>query len=143
MKSKLSAALLWILVFLLGCVSGAVSHYLYQEHLKTAIQANTPKFKDLINGMARELKLDTKQQEELREIFGQTRQQVHSLNQEFKPQYETLNEQYKPRFEGIRDESDNKIRQILRDDQKPLFEAFLKKVHAAPSPQPKQPSALR
>ncbi len=143
MKSKLCVVLLWILVFLLGGVSGAVSHYLYQKHLKTTTQANTPKFKDLIAGMAHELKLDTKQQEALKEIFSHIRQQVRSLNQEFKPQYETLNEQYKPRFEAIRDESDNRIRQILRDDQKPLFEEFLKKVHAAPSPQPKQPSALR
>ncbi len=141
MKSKLSVALLWILVFLLGCVSGAVSHYLYHEHLGSAAPASNPKSKDdLIEGMAHELNLDAKQKVAMKEIFGQTRQYVRELNQQYKPMYEALNQQYKPRFEAIRDESDNKIRQILRSDQRPLFEAFLKKVHTAPPPKPKQPA---
>jgi Spy/CpxP family protein refolding chaperone len=140
MKSKLSVVLLWILVFFLGCVSGAVGHYLYQAHLKSITQTNSPKSKDIVNGMAQELDLDAKQKEALKEIFGQIRQQVHELNQQYKPMYEALNQQYKPRFEAIRDESDSRIRRILRAEQMPRFEAFLKKVHAAPPLQPKQPA---
>jgi len=135
MKSKLNVALLWILVFLLGGVSGAVSHYLYHERVKTPAPGVPPKFKDIVDGMARELKLDAQQKESLKTIFGQSRDQYHALNQQFRPQYEALNEQYKPRFETIRDETDNKIRKILRSDQRERFEEFLKKVHSAPPPQ--------
>jgi len=135
MKSKLNVALIWILVFLLGGVSGAVSHYLYQQHLKMPAPGVPPKFKDIVDGMARELKLDTQQTESLKTIFGQSREQYHSLNQQFRPQYEALNEQYKPRFEAIRNETDDKIRKILRSDQRERFEEFLKKVQSAPPPQ--------
>ena len=139
MKSKLSVASLWILVFVLGGVSGAVSHYLYREHMKTPTPAGPPRSRDIVEGMARELNLDPQQRESLKAIFGQTRQQVHTLNQQFKPQYEALNQQYRPQFEAIRDETDEKIRQILRADQKSRFEAFLKKIHSAPPPRPPSP----
>ncbi len=142
MKSKLSVALIWILVFVLGGVSGAVGHYLYSVHVKAATPTGQQRFKEIVDGMARELNLDAQQKESLKAIFAQTRQQVRSLNQEYKPQYEALNKQYKPRFEAIRDESDEKIRKILRDDQRPRFEAFLKKVHSTPPLQP-QPSSPR
>jgi uncharacterized membrane protein len=138
MKSKLSVALLWILVFLLGGVSGAVTRYLYREHLKTPAPAVAQKPKDIVEGMARELKLDAEQKESLKTIFGQTRQQVRALNQQYKPQYEALNQQYRPKFQAIRNETDAKIRQILRPDQKELFEEFLKKVHSTP-PRPASP----
>ena len=42
MKSKFGIALLWVLVFLLGGVAGAVSHFLYQEHAKPATNAKIP-----------------------------------------------------------------------------------------------------
>jgi len=141
MKSKLSVVLLWVLVFLLGGVSGAVSHYLYREHIKTPTPAVPQRSGDIVEGMARELNLDAQQKESLKTIFGQTRQQVHALNQQFKPQYEALNQQYRPQFEAIRNDTDEKIRQILRSDQRTRFEAFLKKLHSAPPPRPRPPSS--
>jgi Spy/CpxP family protein refolding chaperone len=141
MKSKLSVILLWILVFLLGGVSGAVSHYLYREHLKALTPGASPKPKDIVEGMALELKLDAQQKESLKAIMDQTRQRVHALNQQFRPQYEAVNKQYKPQFEAIRNETDDKIRQILRADQRMRFEEFLKKIKSAPPgpPRPQSP----
>ena len=36
MKSKLSIAFLGIVIFLMGGIAGAISHYLYREHLNGA-----------------------------------------------------------------------------------------------------------
>jgi uncharacterized membrane protein len=118
MKSRLSIALLWILVFLMGGIAGAVSHYLYWEHFK--------KPPDIVEGMARELKLDALQKESLETIFEQSRKRYWALAQQFRPQYET-----------IRNETDEQIKNILRADQRKRFEEFLKKVYSAP-PSPRR-----
>ena len=141
MKSKLAVALLWILVFLLGGVAGAVSHYLYWTHLRPFAPAGPPTLDDIVNGMGRELKLDSKQKESLKAIFEKSFQQYFELNKKFGPQYEALNKQYLPQFEeinrqyrpeweAIRNETDEKIKQILRPDQRAKYEDFLKKVYA-------------
>jgi hypothetical protein len=121
MKSKLYIAFLWILVFLLGGVAGAVSHYLYKEHVK-------PKPGDFIVKLARDLKLDAQQTTSLKAIFDESIQR-----------YQTLNQEFRPRYRAIRNETDEKIKSILRPDQKLLFEEKLKKFRKpSPSPPPSQ-----
>jgi hypothetical protein len=151
MKSKFGIALLWILVFLLGGVSGAVCHYLYREHLRAFKPGASFKPPDIVDGMARVLKMDAPQKESLKAIFSESRQRYQALNQEFRPQYEALNQQYRPqyealnkqfrpRFDAIRKETEEKIKGILRTDQRAKYEAFLKKVYAAPPGPPRPPS---
>jgi len=125
MKSKLGIALLWILVFLLGGVAGAVSHCLYQEHAKPATNSMIPpKPPDVVGWMVRELQLDERQKDSLKSIFSESRKR-----------YRALGEQYKPQWEAIRNQTDERIKQMLNAGQKTRFEALLKKVYAPP---PKQ-----
>jgi uncharacterized membrane protein len=130
MKSKLSVALLWIAVFLMGGIAGAVSHYLYQEHFKAAVMPKAPPTpQDILDGMARELNLDAQQKETLENIFEQSRKRYFDLALQFRPHYEK-----------IRNETDDQIKNMLRNDQRVRYEEFLRKVYAAPTIPPQKPS---
>jgi hypothetical protein len=128
MKSKVNVVLLGILIFVLGGIAGAVINSLYREYLKAAFFRSVQQPPDIIGGIARELKLDAKQTESLRVIFDESRKRYLDLAHQFWPQYET-----------IRKETDQKIKDILRDDQRARFEDFLKKAQ----PPPPMPPAKR
>ncbi len=117
MKSKFGAAFLGIVIFLLGGVAGAISYYLYCEHQKTSTPRAILKVDDVVEWMATELRLDAQQKAQVKVIITEIRNRYRGLWQEFRPQYDAL-----------RKESDDRINALLRDDQKPLFEAFLKKL---------------
>jgi uncharacterized membrane protein len=129
MKSKLCIALLWILVFLLGGVAGAVSHYLYREHVNPTPPPKTARKspEQIIDEMARFLKLDVQQKEQLKVIFDESIKRYRALNQEYRPQFRT-----------IRNETDEKIKNILRDDQKLRFQEWIKK-YSPPQAKPSSP----
>jgi uncharacterized membrane protein len=130
MRSKLNIAFLWIFVFLLGGVAGAVSDYLYRAKKPVAVApATPPKPQDIIDGMARELRLDNQQKESLKAIFTQSGQR-----------YRALRQQYRPKWDEIRNDSDEQIKAMLRPDQKASFEAFLKKVYSRPPGSPPPPT---
>ncbi len=116
MKSRLGIALLAILIFLLGGVAGGAGYYLYMEHLK-ATSSTYPKVDDVVEWMAKELKLDAKQKAAVKENIVYGRAQYRALSQEFRPRYELL-----------RKESDDRMRALLHEDQMPLFEKFLEKI---------------
>jgi hypothetical protein len=123
MKSKLFMALVWILVFFLGAIAGAVSYDLYREYVR-------PKPGNFINKLARDLKLDAQQTASLKSILDE------SLKR-----YRELREEVGPKFDAIRNETDEKIKSLLRPDQKLLFEEKLKKCrklgqHPPPPPPP-------
>ena len=142
MKSKVGIISLGVLIFLLGGVAGAVSRYLYVRHFgPTPIFSKNPN--DIIDGIARNLKMDSKQKESLRVIFDQARQKYQELNKEFGPQYDVLNKQYgplyeelhkqyRPRYRAIREESEDQIKKILNPNQRARYEEFLEKVKSAP-----------
>jgi|LSQX01.1.fsa_nt_gb hypothetical protein len=118
MNSRLSIALLGCLLFVMGGVAGWVGHCLYLEHLpqgKTSTGTSmTPQ--EVMDGLAQKLELDAEQKEALKAIFEESRDHYWELNREFKP-----------RYEAIRNDSDDKIRAILRGSQKERFEEMLKK----------------
>ena len=130
MKSKLGIALLWVFVFLLGGVAGAISHYLYRSNLKpAATPVAPPKPGEVLERMAREFNLDAPQKENLKSIFAQSREQ-----------YRALGQQYVPQWKAIRNQTEEAIKQILRPDQRAKYEEFLKKVYSKrPSPSQQQP----
>ncbi len=113
MQSKTSASLLLIITFLLGGVTGSVSYYLYQRHAPS--RQGPPR--DPVNDMAKALGLDAQQKVTLKSIMDQSRDRYRALSQQMRPQYDV-----------IRDDTRRQIRHILRDDQKPRFEDFLKEV---------------
>ena len=119
MKSKLGVVLLGILVFFLGGIAGAVSHYLYCEHAKAKASAprSIPRVEDVVENLAQVLKLDAQQKSEVKVIIGESRNR-----------YRELWRQFRPRYEQIVQDSDNRIRALLGDAQKPLFEEYLKKI---------------
>lgn len=121
MQSKVNVFLLGILIFVLGGITGAVSHSLYQEYLKAAFFKRAAQPPDIIGGMARELGLDAAQTDSLRRIFEESRQR-----------YIDLSKQFWPHYEKIRIETDQRIRDMLREDQKKRFEDFLKKTQPPP-----------
>jgi uncharacterized membrane protein len=123
MKSKLGVILLGILVFLLGGIAGAVSRYLYCERVKASVPKTIPRVEDVVERMAGILKLDAQQKIEVKVIIGESRNRYRELSRQFRPQYE-----------NIVQESDNRIRALLRDNQKPLFEEFIKKYKAPAAP---------
>ena len=123
MKSKLGVILLGILVFLLGGIAGAVSRYLYCERVKASVPKTIPRVEDVVERMAGILKLDAQQKIEIKVIIGESRNRYRELSRQFRPQYEKIVQ-----------ESDNRIRALLRDNQKPLFEEFIKKYKAPAAP---------
>ncbi len=121
MKSKMGATLMLVSIFLLGCVSGGVSYYLYRNHFTPAPAQHTPGTarRDIVEEMSQSLHLDAQQQQQLAAIIQQSRQRYSALSQQFRPQYEQ-----------IRSETDQAIRAILRPDQRQLFEETLEKMEA-------------
>ena len=151
MKSKVGIILLGVFIFLLGGVAGAISRYLYVRHFgPTPIFSKNPD--DIINGIARNLKMDSQQKESLRVIFDQARQKYQELNKEFGPQYDVLNKQYgplyeelhkqyRPRYKAIREESETRIKNILDTYQRARYEEFLDKVKSAQKSMRQTPSS--
>jgi uncharacterized membrane protein len=125
MKSKASVVLLGIVIFLLGAIAGAVSHSLYQEYLKAAFFKANSQPVDIVGGLAKELELDAQQTESLRSIFDESIERSMALSQEIWPQYQTI---YK--------ETEQKIKDILREDQRARYEEFLRKFQVPPFPEP-------
>ena len=123
MKSKLGVALLGLLIFLMGGIVGAISHYLYREHLKTINAPKIPSYQDILDGMAQELMLDAQQKENLRLIFDKSRKSYFNLALE-----------YRPHYEKIRVGTENEIKEMLRPDQRMRYEEFLRKVYSPPKP---------
>ena len=133
MKSKTTAALLLISIFLLGGVAGGMSHYIYRNHLRSNPQQRPriPGAHDIAEEMAQGLNLDAKQKEQLRAII--------QLSTE---RYRTLSRQFRPQYEKIRMEANDAIRAILRPEQREIFEETLDRMdsrhrgdtHDAPPP---------
>ena len=131
MKYKTGAALLLVAVFLLGGITGGVTHNLYRDHVKAA-GPRQPIRRDGAEEFAQALNLDAKQKETLEAIFKQGREHYRALSQQFRPQYEAL-----------RNETHEQIRQILREDQKVRFEEFLKEMNKRRRERMPQTSQMR
>jgi Spy/CpxP family protein refolding chaperone len=119
MRSKTSAALLLLAIFLLGGVAGGGSFYIYRTHV-FPVPPQGPRLAgrhDIVEEMAQGLKLDQQQKEQLKGIWQQSRDRYNALSLEFRPQYEK-----------IRAETNEAIRAILRPEQRQQFDDTLKKM---------------
>ncbi|MGD0308223.1 MAG: hypothetical protein ABSC02_02950 [Acidobacteriota bacterium] len=121
MRSKTSAALMLIAIFLLGGISGAVSGYLYQNHIgqNPTQRPPVPTKRDVVEEIAQSLHMDAHQKENLKDIIKKSGDRYSALSVQFRPQYEQ-----------IRTETDQAIRAILRPDQRQHFEETLEKMDA-------------
>jgi|WetSurMetagenome_2_1015567.scaffolds.fasta_scaffold04572_4 hypothetical protein len=118
MNRKTGAVLVLVGTFVLGGLAGAVLNYIYRNQV---IPSTTKEFQsarppgDIVEDMAKSLKLDDGQRQELIHIFEQSRERYRALSLQFRPQYDALQR-----------ETDDQIRKILREDQVALFDRLLK-----------------
>jgi len=117
-KKRGEAAVLVVIVFLLGALLGGVGNHLWGESVwgKQMMPAQPTKGQ-IVSNLTKELQLTPDQQTQLGVIVDDTRAQWRTL-------YTTI----EPRHEEIRQQSRDRIRAILTPDQKPKFEEFMKRI---------------
>jgi Spy/CpxP family protein refolding chaperone len=133
MKSKSTALLLMVSIFLLGGIAGAVSHYLYQNHFGPhPAQRPVQGRRDIVDQMAKSLNLDDEQKEKLRDIVKRSAER-----------YDALAKPYRPQYDRIRAETNEEIRAILRPDQRLHLDETLERMDRRGRPrQGQQPPAV-
>src|SRR5580693_4873720 len=115
-KTRREAALLVLVVFLLGVLLGGVGNHLWGERVwGKQNPAGQPTKGQIVNNLTRELQLTSDQQKQLAAIVDDTRAQWRTL-------YSTI----EPKHEEIRQQSRDRVRAILTPEQKPKFEEFMK-----------------
>ena len=87
-------------IFLLGFAAGALAPSAYRAWMRDGAR------KGRIEVMSERLKLTNEQQEQVRQIFGETRTRLEALRQESEP-----------RFAEIRRDADERIKQVLTPEQ--------------------------
>jgi hypothetical protein len=117
-KKRGEAAVLVLVVFLLGALLGGVGNHLWDERVWGKQTVNTqPTRNEIVDKLTRDLQLTPDQQKQLGSIEDDTRAQWRTL-------YTTI----EPRHEQIRQQSRDRIRAILTPDQKPKFEEFMHRI---------------
>jgi len=117
-KKRGEAAILVVIVFLLGALLGGVGNHVWGERVWGKQTISGPQTKgQIVNNLTKELQLTPDQQKQLGAVVDDTRAQWRAL-------YATI----EPRHEEIRQQSRDRIRAILTPDQKPKFEEFMKRI---------------
>jgi Spy/CpxP family protein refolding chaperone len=117
-KKRGEAAVLVLVVFLLGALLGGVGNHLWDERVWGKQTINTqPTRNEIVAKLTTDLQLTSDQQQQLGAIVDDTRAQWRTL-------YTTI----EPRHEQIRQQSRDRIRAILTPEQKPKFEQFMHQI---------------
>lgn len=114
-KTRSEAAVLVIVVFLLGALLGGVGTHLWSERVSGSVIApGHPTRDQLVSSLTRELQLSAEQQQQLSVIIDETRAQIQVVYAPADAQREELRQKGRIR-----------IRAILTPEQKPKFEEFM------------------
>jgi hypothetical protein len=117
-KKRGEAAVLVLVVFLLGALLGGVGNHVWGERVWGKQIVNTqPTRNEIVGELTRDLQLTPDQQKQLGSIVDDTRAQWRTL-------YTTI----EPQHEQIRQQSRDRIRATLTPDQKPKFEEFMHRI---------------
>ncbi len=118
-SAKQRAALWVAVVFLLGAALGGVVGYIFAHRSVSANAQMTAEQRraQKVEELTREANLTPEQRTQLEGILTQ----LHG-------EYKALHEQSEAQVDQARQKSRNEIRAILTPEQKPKFEAFLKKM---------------
>ncbi len=118
LKSKFSALLTLLLVFLSGVLVGGLAYRLY--NVSVVVAPSTAKKLDpeearkrIISDMRDHLKLDAHQVDQLQQIFDQT-----------KDQFRQMHDRMNAEGQAIRASHLERIKAILRPDQLPLYDQW-------------------
>jgi hypothetical protein len=132
-KSRLSAVLSLLLVFLSGGVLGAFAYRLYSiSPVQSGKEAGAPPRKlspdewrkKYVSDLAFAVKLDARQLAALDGVLDRTRDEVEKLNAKMKLEHDAVNEKWHPDREAIHRHQVESVKSLLRPDQLPLYEAF-------------------
>ncbi|MGB8540990.1 MAG: hypothetical protein WCD49_05055 [Candidatus Acidiferrales bacterium] len=117
-KKRGEAALLVVVVFLLGALLGGIGNHVWGERVwGQQVTTATPSKAQIVTELTKELQLTADQQKQLGVIVDDTRAQWRAL-------YNTV----EPQHEQIRQQGRDRIRAILTPEQKPKFEEFMKRI---------------
>lgn len=127
-RTKLTAAVYVLLVFLSGAMVGAFAHRLYM--VKTVLSTDpspTPRRlgpaewrRHIVDEMRTKVKLDDQQIVSLQHIFDQTDSEFKDLHAKRKPEDQRRSSEN----QAIQNQMVDRINAILRDDQKPLYQQY-------------------
>jgi len=125
LRSKLSAGLYLLLVFLSGALVGGFGHRLYTMNsvsASTAVRLKPEDFrKKYLEDMRTRLKLTEAQQSQLAHIMDTTRDRFRTLHEHTKPQLDAIKAQEKQ----IQADHRQEIRAMLNDTQRAEYEKVL------------------
>ena len=130
-KSRLSAVLSLLLVFLSGGVLGAFTYRLYSISPVHSGNVGAPNKmnpeelrKRYVADLTSAVKLDSQQIAALNAVLDQTHVEFDKLNEKVKVDRDALNEKWRPDREAIHNHQVERITGLLRPDQLPLYESF-------------------
>jgi Spy/CpxP family protein refolding chaperone len=118
LKSRFSALLSLLLVFLSGVLVGGFAYRLYNvSAIAAPNNARRPDPEEarrrIVADMRGDLKLDSQQVDKLQQIFDQTRDQFHQI-------HDSMNAE----GQAVHASQIEKVKAILRPDQLPLYEQW-------------------
>ena len=117
-KTRREAAMLVLVVFLLGALLGGLANHLWGERVwGRQNPLGSPTRDQLVGDLTHELQLNTDQQQQLGVIVDDTRAKIHAAYGPADAQREELRQQGRAR-----------IRAILTPEQLPKFEAFMQRL---------------
>src|SRR4051794_40998465 len=132
-KSRLSALLSVLLVFLSGAVLGAFSYRLYSiSTVQSGRDTGGPPKKmsaeefrkKYVADLSSAVKLDDQQITALNAVLDRTHVEFDKLNDQVKIERDAMNEKWRPEREAIHNRQVESINAMLRPEQRPLYDAF-------------------
>ena len=118
-RARREAAVLFVVVFLLGGIFGGVGDHLWNKRVsgQSAVSSNARPTRDqLIRNFSREVQLTPDQEKQLAAIMDDTRAKWQALNATLDPQRE-----------AIRQQGRDRMRAMLTPEQLPRFEDFMRR----------------
>jgi periplasmic protein CpxP/Spy len=129
-SSKNKARLIVMVVFVIGFAAGALSLNLYQRLTSSKPLANKAEEGGepgltgndyIINKMNQKLGLTDAQQSRIRAILEERNQRFGEIRKNLEP----MVKQFEPQFNSVRQESREKIRALLSDEQRPKYDELV------------------
>jgi Spy/CpxP family protein refolding chaperone len=117
-KTRSEAAVLVLIVFLLGAIAGATANHLWGERVwGKQLPPAPPTREQIVEHMTKELNLTPDQQQQFGAIVDDTRSKIHS-------DYAAADAQR----DQLRMAGRDRIRAILTPEQRPKFDALMQKL---------------
>jgi uncharacterized membrane protein len=121
-NSQTKARVIVVSVFVIGFVAGALALNLYQRLTSSSskdIPHNGTEF--LIKRMNDKVGLSSEQQDQIKKILDETNDKYRDIRKDMEPRIKD----FRPRLDAVRQESRDRIRALLTQDQLPKYEQMV------------------